>query len=133
MLRSVIGLIASSFKKRDVYCVPSVRLHPRGGESGERVNTRAMSTGNVSTSEVGRRFLASPKSTLDKTALSRIESRESYVPVTSRQPRLFKTCHQDEIPSNLNSYRARHRHRHAFTRPKSPTQPPLVRFNPARF
>lgn len=104
MLRSVIGLIASSFKKRDVYCVPSVRLHPRGGESGERVNTRAMSTGNVSTSEVGRRFLASPKSMLDKTALSRIESRESYVPVTSRQPRLFKTCHQDEIPSNLNSY-----------------------------
>lgn len=34
MLRSVIGLIASSFKKRDVYCVPSVRLHPRGGEKG---------------------------------------------------------------------------------------------------
>lgn len=56
--------------------------------------------------EVGRRFLARPKSkTLDKTALSRIESRQPYAPVTSRQPRLFKTCHQDEIPSNLNSYR----------------------------
>lgn len=79
MLRSIIGLIASSFKKRDVYYV----RHPRGvarvekgleGEPGD-------GTGNVSTSdevEVGRRFLA--KSTLDKTALSRIESRESSVP-----------------------------------------------------